>query len=46
MKIGIYTFWNGQYKPSDDEKGTIMGRFAERLWIDYRSQYSSFESFA
>lgn len=36
----------GKYKPVADEMGTIMGRFAERLWIQYRGEYTSFESFA
>ena len=40
------SFWRGQYEPDADEMGTILGRFAERLWIQYRSDYSSFESFA
>ena len=40
------SFWKGQYKPVADEMGTIMGRFAERLWIQYRGEYTSFESFA
>ena len=40
------SFWKGQYKPVADEMGTIMGRFAERLWIQYRGEYPSFESFA
>ena len=40
------SFWRGKYHPDDDEMGTILGRFAERLWIQYRSDYTSFESFA
>lgn len=40
------SFWKGEYKPVADEMGTIMGRFAERLWIQYRGEYTSFESFA
>lgn len=40
------SFWKGKYKPIADEMGTIMGRFAERLWIQYRGEYTSFESFA
>lgn len=40
------SFWKGKYKPVADEMGTIMGRFAERLWIQYRGEYTSFESFA
>lgn len=38
------SFWEGKPVPTDDEFGTIMGRFSERLWIQYRSRYSSFES--
>ena len=40
------SFWRGKYQPNADEMGTILGRFAERLWIQYRSEYTSFESFA
>ena len=40
------SFWKGKYKPNADEMGTIMGRFAERLWIQFRGDYTSFESFA
>ena len=40
------SFWRGKYEPDANEMGTILGRFAERLWIQYRSDYSSFESFA
>ncbi len=40
------SFWRGKYQPDTDEKGTILGRFAERLWIQYRCDYTSFESFA
>ena len=42
----VPSFWKGKYKPVSDEMGTIMGRFAERLWIQYRGEYTSFESFA
>ena len=38
-------YWNNKPEPSYEEKGTIMGRFAERLWIQYRDYYTSFESF-
>jgi hypothetical protein len=38
-------YWNNRPEPSYEEKGTIMGRFAERLWIQYRDYYTSFESF-
>ena len=40
------SYWKGHTAPTEDEEGTIMGRFAERLWIQYRNQYSSFDSFA
>lgn len=40
------SFWKRKYKPVADEMGTIMGRFAERLWIQYRDEYTSFESIA
>lgn len=39
------SFWIGKYIPDADEMGTILGRFSERLWIQYRSEYTSFESF-
>ena len=38
------TYWNGRPVPTGDEIGTIMGRFSERLWIQYRADFSSFES--
>ena len=40
------SYWTGKYKPNADEMGTILGRFSERLWIQYRSEITSFESFA
>ncbi len=40
------SYWEGKSSPSDEEKGIILGRFAERLWVQYRAYFSSFESFA
>jgi len=38
------SYWKGSDKPTADDYGTILGRFAERLWIQYRGDISSFDS--
>lgn len=37
-------YWDGHDKPTKSDYGTILGRFAERLWIQYRSDITSFNS--
>lgn len=39
------SYWKGKDVPTDDEKGTILGRFSERLWIQYKKDLSSFVSY-
>lgn len=38
------SYWTGNDKPTDADYGTILGRFAERLWIQYRDDTISFNS--
>ena len=38
-------YWKGKSEPSDEDNGIITGRFAERLWTQYRGEFESFESF-
>lgn len=42
----IPSYWKGHDVPTADDYGTILGRFAERLWIQYRGDWSSLESIA
>lgn len=37
-------YWTGKDKPTNADYGTILGRFAERLWIQYRDDITSFNS--
>lgn len=39
------SYWIGKEIPTKDEYGTILGRFSERLWIQYRNDMDSFSSF-
>lgn len=39
------SYWKGKDVPTDDEKGTILGRFCERLWNQYKNDLSSFVSY-
>ncbi len=39
------SYWNGKEIPTKADYGTILGRFAERLWIQYCDDLKSFESF-
>ena len=34
--------WSNNPKPSDEELGTVMGRFCERLFVQYSSVITSF----
>ena len=37
-------YWSKMEKPSDEEFGTIMGRFCERLFVQYSSVIDSFSA--
>lgn len=37
-------YWSGSDEPSEADYGTILGRFAERLWIQFRCDITSFNS--
>lgn len=40
----VPSYWRNQTIPTPEDYGTILGRFAERLWIQYRDDISSFVS--
>lgn len=40
----VPSYWKNHNKPTPNDYGTILGRFAERLWIQYRDDISSFVS--
>ena len=35
-------YWNNMQKPTKVEYGTVLGRFCERLFVQYSSFFSSF----
>ena len=35
-------YWNGSAKPSNDDYGIVLGRFCERLFVQYSSLIGSF----
>lgn len=37
-------YWSGTQRPSSEEYGTILGRFCERLFVQYYDVISSFNS--
>lgn len=39
------SYWTGKDIPTNDDNGTILGRFSERLWIQYKNDLSSFVSY-
>lgn len=38
------SYWTGKEVPTAADYGTILGRFAERLWIQYREDITSSNS--
>lgn len=35
-------YWSGSTKPSEEDYGTVMGRFCERLFVNYASMINGF----